>query len=177
MKLTRIYITIVFVSVLVAFVITAILAHVTWALSIPTAKTCYMGAYPGVSTCPGHYGMYIACVASIVGPCACIPQPNIVGSILSCSKNRLFAHQLSPQFLEHQNKIPVNLDVPFVAVAVVIVSVAAQVVVVPVVVVVAMVVVNCMWEERVMHRCQLLKQNPEHYCEQPPHPQPHPLNC
>ena len=37
-KIVIVYITIVFVSVLVSFVIAAILAHVTWALSIRTVK-------------------------------------------------------------------------------------------------------------------------------------------
>ena len=37
-KIDIVYITIVFVSVLVGFVIAAILAHVTWALSIRTVK-------------------------------------------------------------------------------------------------------------------------------------------
>ena len=38
-RIEIVYITIVFVSVLVCFVIAAILAHITWVLSIRTAKT------------------------------------------------------------------------------------------------------------------------------------------
>ena len=38
-RIQFVYITIVFISVLVGFVITVILAHITWALSIRTAKT------------------------------------------------------------------------------------------------------------------------------------------
>ena len=57
------YITTVFISVLVCFVIAAILAHIAWVLarewmlSIRTAKNSYMGVYPGVGGCLGHYGM------------------------------------------------------------------------------------------------------------------------
>ena len=61
-KIVIVYITIVFVSVLVSFVIAAILAHVTWAPFHSNSQNSYMGAYPGVGTCPEHYSIIIIVV-------------------------------------------------------------------------------------------------------------------
>ena len=64
-KIEIVYITIVFVSVLVGFVVAVILAHVIWALAPgvgafhSNSQNSYMGAYPGVGACSGQYGMYI----------------------------------------------------------------------------------------------------------------------
>ena len=59
-RIEIVYITIVFISVLVSFVITAILAHVNWTLAQEWAlssQNSYMGIYLGMGACLGHYGM------------------------------------------------------------------------------------------------------------------------
>ena len=62
-RIKIIYITIVFVSVLVGFIIAA---HVIWALARGVGafhsnrQNSYMGAYLGVGACPGHYGNFMA---------------------------------------------------------------------------------------------------------------------
>ena len=62
-----IYITIVFVGVLVGFVIAAILAQVTWVLSVRTAKTVtWTLTWEWVLACLGHYSIQCSIYVGVI---------------------------------------------------------------------------------------------------------------